>query len=102
MRDLIQVVLVDPAEDSRHALQQALRAVKSAWVADVCGDYKGAARRAAELGAELAIVVLDHDHLQAVQLIEAIAQASPATVILPASRARDSSIILRVIRAGAR
>jgi pilus assembly protein CpaE len=35
-------------------------------------------------------------------LIQAIAQSNPGTAVLPASRVRDSSIILSAIRAGAR
>ena len=54
------------------------------------------------LGPDLVLVVLDSDPLQAIQLVQAILQRSPNVAVLPASRDRDSGVILRVIRAGAR
>jgi pilus assembly protein CpaE len=56
----------------------------------------------AEVAPHLVVVGLDGDPTQAVGLIQAIAQNQPGVAVLPTSRVRDSSIILKVIRAGAR
>jgi pilus assembly protein CpaE len=47
-------------------------------------------------------VALDHDVNQSIELVGALSQANPSSVILPASATCDSALILRAIRAGAR
>ena len=102
MKDAIQVVLVDPIEESRQSIQKLFGGITTVWLAEVCTSYQGAARRIGELSPHLVLVNIDEDPAQAVSLVATIAQNLPGIAVLPASRVRDSSIILRVIRAGAR
>jgi pilus assembly protein CpaE len=102
MKDAIRVVLVDPMDDTRQTLHRILGALGSISIAEVCGGYEGMARRIAEVAPDLAIVSIDHDPIQASNLIQTIVQNSPNVAVLPASQIRDSSVILRVVRAGAR
>jgi pilus assembly protein CpaE len=102
MKEAIQIVLVDPIDSSSQALQRLLSGVSSLWVSEVLTSYQGAAKRVAEVAPSLVIVNIDEDQSQAVNLIATIVQNSPGVAVLPASGVRDSSIILRVIRAGAR
>jgi pilus assembly protein CpaE len=102
MQDLIRVVLVDPNEESRNALQRLLRGIGSLWLSEVFNGYQDAAARVGEIVAHVTIVVLDQDTNQAVELIQKLAQSNPGTVVLPASRCADSGLILKAMRAGAR
>ena len=102
MKDAIQVVLVDPIDESRQSIQKLFGGITTVWLAEVCTSYQGAARRIAEIAPNLVLVNIDEDPSQAVSLISTITQNMPDVAVLPASRVRDSSIILRVIRAGAR
>jgi pilus assembly protein CpaE len=102
MKDLIRVVLIDQSEESRSALQRLLRGIGSIWLSEVVNSFHDAAVRAAEIAADVTIVVLDHDPNQALDLIQKIAHTNPGTVLLPASRSADSALILRAIRSGAR
>jgi len=102
MKDLIRVVLVDPSEESRNALQRLLRGIGSLWLSEVVNCYQDAATRAGEIVADVTLVVLDHDPNQAFELVQKLAQSNPGTVVLPASRNSDSNLILKAIRAGAR
>ncbi len=102
MKDAIQALLVDPIQDSREQLQSLLGGMSTVWLSEVCSTYNSAAKRVAELQPGLVVINLDGDAVQAVNLIQAISQNHPGVVVLPASRLRDSSIILQVIRAGAR
>ena len=61
MKDLIRVVLIDPAEESRNALQRLLRGIDSLWLAEVLTSFQDAIARAGEIVAHVTIVVLDHD-----------------------------------------
>ena len=101
LKDAIRIVLVDPIEDTRQALQRMIGGVNEVWLADVCSQYEGTDQRVVDIGPDLVLVVLDSDPLQAIQLVQAILQRSPNVAVLPASRDRDSGVILRVIRAGA-
>jgi pilus assembly protein CpaE len=102
LKDAIRIVLVDPIDDTRQALQRLIGSIKEVWLTDVCSHYEGTDQRVAEVAPELVIVVLDSDPIKAIQLIQAIHQRSPSVAVLPASRDRDSGVILRVVRAGAR
>lgn len=102
MKDAIRVLLVDPVDDSRLALQQLLGGLGSVWLAETCVTYQGAAKRVSELLPNLVIVAVDPDPNQAVSLIQTVVQSNPGVVVLPASRLHDSALILRVVRAGAR
>ncbi|MBV8557977.1 MAG: AAA family ATPase [Planctomycetaceae bacterium] len=102
MKDAIRVVLVDPRGETCEALQRLLSGIGSVWLAEVCPSYAGAAGRIAKICPHLAIITIDSHPEQAIQLIQTIVQQSPGVVVLPAGLTRDSSIILQVIRAGAR
>jgi pilus assembly protein CpaE len=102
MKEVIRVVLVDPNEESRRALQRLLRALGSLWIAEVLAVYHDAARQIAEIAPDLCLVTLDSDPLHAVELIATLCQANPQGVVLPASASCDSTLILKAIRAGAR
>jgi pilus assembly protein CpaE len=102
MKDAIRVVLIDPIQDTTQALGTMLGGFGNLTVADVCGEFTGMARKIAQDAPDLVIVVIDYDPIQAVNLIQTLVQNCPNVAVLPASRVRDSSVILRVIRAGAR
>lgn len=102
MKTMIRVVLVDPLESSRQALQRLLGGITSVWLAEVCSTYQAALRSVAENSPDLILVVLDADLEESVAVIQSILRANPAAVVLPLSRCRDPELILRSIRAGAR
>ncbi len=102
LKDAIRIVLVDPTEESRHTLQRQLSGIAEVWLADVCGQYEGTEKRVAEIAPDLVLVVLDAHPANGIALVQTIAQRIPRAAVLPASRDRDSALILRSIRAGAR
>jgi len=102
MKDLIRIVLVDPNEESRNGLQRLLEGIAGIWLSEVFTNYQEAAARAGEIVAHLTIVILDHDPNQALELIQKLIEANPNATVLPGSRAADSALILKAIRAGAR
>ena len=102
MKDLTRILVIDPDRDSREALRRLLAAVEGFWVAEVMETYRGAAEKIVEVAPDLAIIALDADPHQAIEVIGAATLADPQAAVLPASRSSDSSLILRSIRAGAR
>lgn len=102
MKEAIQAVLVDPIDDSREAMRRLFAGLTTVRMAEVLTSYQGAAARVAGVAPDLMIVNVDGDPTQAVDLIRTVVQNNPGVAVLPASRVRDSSVILQVIRAGAR
>jgi pilus assembly protein CpaE len=102
MKDVIRLVLVDPSEDSRSALQQLLGTVGSLWIAEVFTTYQGVAAKIAEIAPDLCLVTLDSNPAQALELIGNLSQLSPDGIVLPASKSCDGALMLKVIRSGAR
>lgn len=102
MKDVIRVVLVDPNEESRRRLQQLLGSLGSLWLAEAFTSYTAAASRVAEIAPDLCLVSLDSAPGAALELIGNLCQGNPGAVVLPASAACDSTLILKAIRAGAR
>ena len=102
MKDVIRVILIDPLPESRHGLHAMLSASPEFWVADVFNTYENAVRRVLEVNADLVIVAIDADPVAGVRLVQALTRECPRAVTVPASMTRDSSIILQVVRAGAR
>src|SRR5262249_28185582 len=94
MKDLTRIVLIDPNGESRDALRRLVATIGGFWVAEVLESYRGAAARVGEVAPDLAIVALDHDPQQAIELIGAVTKASPQAAVLPASRSRESALIL--------
>jgi pilus assembly protein CpaE len=102
MKDLIRVVLVDPIEESRGAIQRLLGSLGSLWIAEVFSDYRTAATAVPELNPDLCLVNLDSEPSIGVELVGTLCQACPDAVLLPASATADGTLILKAIRAGAR
>ena len=78
MRDVIRVVLVDPNDESRQALQRLLGSMGSVWIAEVLPSYKVAASRIVEIAPDLCMVALDSEPGQAIELIASMVDALPA------------------------
>ena len=53
MKDSIQVILVDPIDESREAIQRLFASVSNVWLAQACDRYEGMAKRIAELSPDL-------------------------------------------------
>jgi pilus assembly protein CpaE len=101
-KSMIRVVLVDPANDSRHALQRLLGGINSVWLTEVSSSYEAGARSVLENQPDLTVVVVDADTDGGVAFIQQIVRERPEAIVLPASRQRDGELILRLVRAGAR
>lgn len=99
---MIRVVLVDPADGSRQALQRLLGGIGSVWLAEVCPSYETAARSVSENKPDLTVVSIDTDPDAAIALIQQVTREQPDAIVLPASSHRDAETILRLVRAGAR
>lgn len=102
MKDVFRVVLVAPNARSRQDLQRQLETVSELEVVEVCHAYQAGFKRMATLAPDLAIIVLDDDFEQALELVELASRSHPGIAIVPAGTNADGSTILQTVRAGAR
>ena len=102
MKDAVRVILVDPNARSRQTLQKQLGLIGEVEVIEVCPAYQHAIRRISTLVPDLAIVAVDEDLDQALQLVETVSQSLPGVHLVPAGSDNDATTILRSMRAGAR
>jgi len=102
MKDAVRVILVAPGASTRGDLQRQIRGVAGLDLVEVCTAYGAAVQRAAELRPGLMLVVVDDDQEQALDLIGTVARGPSGAAVLPAGSDHDPSVIMRMIRAGAR
>src|SRR4051794_26194176 len=102
MKDAIRLILVDPNARSRQTLQAQLEDVGGVEVIEVCQSYQPAIRRISALVPDLALVTIDEDVDQAIELVETVTRSVPGVTLVPAGPSHDVATILRSMRAGAR
>jgi pilus assembly protein CpaE len=102
MKDKVRIVLVDPRARTRQELVRQLAGMSEVDLVEVCPAYQAAIKRLAALVPDLAIIVVDDDLPQAVELVEVMTANLPGVMLLPAGVEHDAALILRLIRSGAR
>ncbi len=102
MKDAVRVVIVVPNARSRQDLQRQLETVSEIELVEVCHAYQTGFKRIATLAPDLAIIVLDDNFEQALELVELASRSHPGIAIVPASTNSDGATILQSVRAGAR
>lgn len=100
--DAVRVVVIDPIDASRDALQRLMQGLDSVWLTEVCKTYASAPKAVGDQAPNLAVINLDYDREVALALISELSRTYPRTAILPASAERAGELILRSMRAGAR
>jgi pilus assembly protein CpaE len=102
MKATIRTLLIDPDSDSRESIRKALDATGRVTIVGSVASYVEAAARLGSLAPALVVVNLDTDIRAATRLIQQVAENDPNTAALPVSSYRDSSLLIGVMRAGAR
>ncbi len=102
MSGRIRAVVIDPQDDSRAVIVRTLTESGRVEVLETTADYEKTPALVARLSPELVVLGLDGGNRVATELIRTIPERYPGVVILPVSSSRNSSLLLTVMRAGAR
>jgi pilus assembly protein CpaE len=100
--DALRVVLVDPLDETREALQRLLQGLDGVWLTEVCKAYAAASRAIAEQKPNIVVIGIDAHKESALALIASLTKEHPNTAVLPAGQEPQGDLILRTVRAGAR
>lgn len=102
MSEVGRLAIVDPDDRGREELKQLLLRIDATWLEAECSDYDAFRKVVADTSPNIAIVCLDHDQNQGLQLIEILSRSARSTSIVAVSSATDGALILNAMRAGAK
>lgn len=102
MSEVGRIAIVDPDDRSREELKQLLLRIDATWLEAECSDYDAFRKVVADTAPNIAIVSLDYDQNQGLQLIEILSRSASNTNIVAVSSATDGALILNAMRAGAK
>ncbi len=102
MSNVLRLALVDPADSSRELLKATLLGLDTIWLEAECSQYAFFPDVVGQTGPDIALVAIDGNPEAAVKLIDQLTHDHPKVAVLASSSSTDGSLILRVMRAGAK
>ena len=102
MSNVLRLAIVDPNDAKREALKSMLLGMDMIWLEAECSRYEFFADVVAQTNPDIGLVAIDDDPEKALELVEKLTETSPNCAVLVVSSSNDGSLILRVLRAGAK
>ncbi|MCH2200683.1 MAG: AAA family ATPase [Fuerstiella sp.] len=102
MKSVLRVATVDPSEDSRNALKTLLLGIDTVWLEAECSRYDFFMDVVQQTQPDIALVNVDADPDDAIRMISDISAGAPQCAVLVVSSSQEGSLILQVMRNGAR
>lgn len=97
-----RIVIVDPSDETRERLRDALLSVETVWLEAECSRYDFFADVIGQSTPHVAIVVLDGEPDRAMQVVSGVASKFPTVDVVACSSRTDGQFILQVLRGGAK
>ncbi len=102
MKSVVRLAIVDPNDSSRAALKNLLLGIDSVWLEAECSNYEYFSDVVEQTQPDIALISLDADPNQALELISKVATDLPSCSPLVISSSQEGSLILQAMRNGAR
>lgn len=102
MKSVLRIATVDPNEESRNNLKNMLLGIDTVWLEAECSRYEFFMDVVQQTQPDIALVNVDSDTDEAVTLIGHITSSNPNCAVLVISSSQEGSLILQVMRHGAR
>ena len=102
MKSVLRIAACDPGEDSRNALKTLLLGIDTVWLEAECSRYEFFTDIVQQTQPDIALVNVDADPDTSVRLIKEITADAPQRAVLVVSSSQEGSLILQVMRNGAR
>lgn len=102
MASVQRIAVVDPSDESRETLRNALLGLDTVWLEAECSRYEFFVEIIASSPPDVAMVHLDADPTRAIQLIQQVLVQYPAVDVVASSSRSDGPFILQVLRSGAK
>ena len=98
----LRLAICDPAEDSRESLKQLVMGIDRVCLEADCSRYEFFFDVAKQTEPEVCLINIDSNIESATTLITKLNQTYPKTGIIAISSSTEGSLILQIMRAGAR
>lgn len=102
MKSVIRLAIVDPDDHSRSTLKHLLLGIDTVWLEAECSNYEYFTDVAMQTQPDIALISLDANPEQGLELVTRIATDLPACAPLVVSSSQEGSLILQAMRNGAR
>ena len=102
MSGTLRISICDPDESTRDNLKKYLVGMDQVWLEADCSRYDAFEDIVGQTTPDIAIIDIDSDDAEALQLIESLSRSQPNCGVIVVSRQTDGQMILKAIRAGAR
>jgi len=102
MKSVLRIATVDPHEETRNSLKTLLLGIDTVWLEAECSRYEFFMDVIQQTQPDIALVNVDSSPEKAVQLIGEVTRKAPHCAVLVVSDSQEGSLILQVIRNGAR
>ncbi len=102
MKSVLRLATVDPDERTRNSLKSMLLGIDTVWLEAECARYEFFMDVAQQTQPDIALINVDANHAKGVQLVGEVSRALPNCSVLVVSASQEGSLILQVMRNGAR
>lgn len=102
MKSVLRLATVDPDERTRNSLKSMLLGIDTVWLEAECARYEFFMDVAQQTQPDIALINVDASHAKGVQLVGEVSRALPNCSVLVVSSSQEGSLILQVMRNGAR
>lgn len=102
MKSVLRIATVDPNEDTRNSLKTLLLGIDTVWLEAECSRYEFFMDVIQQTQPDIALVNVDSNPDVAVGLIAEITTNAPQCAVLVISDSTEGTLILQVMRHGAR
>jgi pilus assembly protein CpaE len=102
MKSVIRLAIVDPNDSTRDSLKNLLLGVDMVWLEAECSRYEFFGDVVTQTQPDIALVAIDSDVNQALELIAKLGQDAPSCNVLVVSGSQEGSLILQAMRNGAK
>ncbi|HIF00387.1 MAG TPA: CobQ/CobB/MinD/ParA nucleotide binding domain-containing protein [Planctomycetes bacterium] len=102
MKSVLRIATMDPDEATRNLLKTLLLGIDTVWLEAECSRYEFFMDVIQQTQPDMALINVDGNPQQAIDLIGEITRTVPQCAVLVTSNSQEGSLILQVIRQGAR
>jgi pilus assembly protein CpaE len=102
MKSVLRLATVDPDERTRSSLKSLLLGIDTVWLEAECSRYEFFLDVVQQTQPDIALINVDSNHARGIQLVAEVSRAVPNCAVLVVSASSEGSLILQVMRNGAR
>lgn len=102
MKSVLRIATLDPNETTRNSLKSLLLGIDTVWLEAECARYELFPDVIRQTQPDIALINVDSNPGKAIELISDLTHSTPQCAVLVISGSQEGSLILQVMRCGAR